>query len=169
MSITLPDMIFLQEHGGDYSLYIDAIYCVFENDFVKTKPLFRGKRLALKYHPEFQGRAYTFYHMTHVGKDEADRQPDLRRCERIPYARPVIERCDFWKLKIWPQKRGNKNRLCIWLERGEEPDYFVILDIRTNYILPWTAFVARHEHEKRKKKKEYEAYLKSQKPPSSQA
>lgn len=155
----LPDLIYLNDYGGDYGNYIIAVYSIFETDFVKSKPFFRGKRLALKHHPEFQGRAYTFYHMTHTGSDEANRTPDLRRCERIGWAKPSIQECDKWTLKVWPQIRNGKNRLCIWLEKEGEPDYIVILDVRENYILPWTAFVIEYEHEKKKKLKEYNEYL----------
>lgn len=165
-NIQLPPIILLSSYGGDYEKYIAAVYTLFKKDFVDTKPVFRGTRLRLKYHSKYEGKDYTFYHMTHSGQNEQDRNPDLRRCERLPWAKPVIENSDQWQLKIWPQKRGSYNRLCIWLERQDEPDYFVILDTRKNYFLLWTAFVAEHGHEKRKKQKEYEAYLKTQKPPS---
>lgn len=45
----------------------------------------------MKVHPEFQDRAYTFYHMTHKGNVENERVPDLRRCERMPWAKPTVE------------------------------------------------------------------------------
>lgn len=45
----------------------------------------------MKVHPEFQDRAYTFYHMTHKGSVENERIPDFRRCERMPWARPTVE------------------------------------------------------------------------------
>lgn len=161
----LPELILLEDFNGDYTSFIDAVYEVFENDFIKHKTKFRGETLRMKWHPIFQERAYTFYHMTHKGQDEQDREPDLRRCERMPWARPVIEKCDSWELKIWPQKRKGANRLCIWLELEDEPDYFVIIDVRKDYKLLWTAFVAEYEHEKRKKQKEYEAWLKTLKSP----
>jgi hypothetical protein len=103
--------------------------------------------------------------MTHSGNDEQNRLPDFRRCERLPWARPTIENCDQWMLKVWPQKRNGSDRLCIWLERFGEPDYFVILDVRKDYKLIWTAFVSEYEHEKRKKLKEYNEWLKTQKSP----
>ncbi|SHJ47875.1 hypothetical protein SAMN05444280_12080 [Tangfeifania diversioriginum] len=163
--IELPEMILLEHFNGNYEQFIDAVYEVFDNDFIRHKTKFRGEVLRMKWHPVFKERAYTFYHMTHKGKDEQNREPDLRRCERIPWARPVIENCDSWKLKIWPQKRKRGNRLCIWLDLEDEPDYFVIIDVRKNYKLLWTAFVAEYKHEKRKKLKEYEAWLKTQKSP----
>lgn len=161
----LPELILLEDFNGDYTSFIDAVYEVFENDFIKHQTKFRGETLRMKWHPVFQKRAYTFYHMTHKGQDEQNREPDLRRCERMPWARPVIENCDGWKLKIWPQKRKGANRLCIWLELEDEADYFVIIDVRKDYKLLWTAFVAEYEHEKRKKQKEYEAWFKTLKSP----
>jgi hypothetical protein len=101
--------------------------------------------------------------MTHTGEDEQNREPDLRRCERIPWAKPVIENCDKWNLKVWEQVRKGANRICIWLEFEDEPDYIVILDVRENYILPWTAYTIEYGNQKRKKQKEYEEWLKTQK------
>lgn len=157
--ILLPSLMCLEDHGGNWNQFINAIYETFRNDFVISKPVFRGKRLGLKRYPIFQDKEYTFYHMTHTGDVEHDRTPDLRRCERICWAKPVIEKGDKWSLKIWPQIRKGKNRICIWIEFDEEPDYIVILDDRKDFILPWTAFTLNHSHEKRKKNKEYEAYL----------
>lgn len=166
MEIVLPELLLLEDYGGNYERFIQAVYVVFQRDFVKYKTKFRGEELRLKRHPIYQDKAYTFYHMTHKGEDEQNREPDLRRCERMPWARPVIENCDAWNLKIWPQIRKGSNRLCIWLDLEEEPDYVIILDIRKDYKLLWTAFVLEYEHEKRKKQKEYEEWLKTQKSPS---
>lgn len=170
-TIQLPELLFLEDFGGNYSEYIEAVYRVFHQDFVATKARFRGEALRLKFNPIYQDKAYTFYHMTHKGEDEQNRVPDLRRCERLPWAKPVIGRCDEWKLKIWEQTRtgkgGTKNRLCIWLELADEPDYIIILDVREGYKLLWTAFVLEYPHEKRKRQKEYEAWLKMQKSPGN--
>lgn len=160
LEIDLPELILLEQFNGDYKKYIDAIYLVFQTDFIKHKTKFRGEDLRFKWAPLFQNKPCTFYHLTHKGEDEQNREPDLRRCERLPWAKPVIENCDKWKLKIWPQERRGANRLCIWLELDDEPDYFIILDVRDGYKLLWTAFVAQYSHEKKKKLREYEEWLK---------
>lgn len=110
----------------------------------------------LKSNPRFQNRAYTFYHMTHKGENEDERTPDLRRCERIGWAKPCTENVDPWNLKFWRQSRKrSENRVCILLDVEDDHDYFVVLEVRKTYVLLWTAFVSIHPHETRKKLKEY--------------
>ncbi len=160
--IILPELLFLEDYYGNYDLYIDAVYEAFKKDFVDNKPLFKGKRkLSLKKHPIYQEREYTFYHVTHTGNDEANRTPDLRRCERIKWFSPIIEKCEEWGLKVWEQDRKGKKRICIWLELEESPDVVIVLDDREKYILFWTAFTLEYNHEIKKKQKEYETYLKA--------
>jgi len=99
--------------------------------------------------------------MTHKGQDEINRIPDLRRCERIRWTKPSIEKCDRWHLKVWPQRRRGENRICIWLEVEDDLDYCVILNWRKGYLLLWTAFVLEYKNQKLKKQKEYENWLKT--------
>lgn len=159
MSNELPNKIFLQDYGGDFKLYINAVYEVFKKDFIIHHPKFGGVRLGLKYHPEEDGRAYTFYHMTHSGNDESNRTPDIRRCECIPWGRPTIEKVVEYNLKFWEQVRNGKHRICIWLDVKDDVDYFFILDVRRGYVLPWTAFIAEYKNSVRKKEKEYNEWV----------
>ena len=155
----LPSKIYLQDYSGDYTRFIDAVYKVFEKDFVKYHPYFGKYRLGLKYHPKFQDRAYTFYHMTHKGDIESERIPDLRRCECMPWGKPTVEKTREYSLKFWEQERKGKHRICIWLATEDDVDYFFILEVRKTFVLPWTAFVAEHSHEVHKKEKEYNQWL----------
>jgi len=157
----LPEIVTLTEYNGDFKVYFESIYQIFKRDFVESKPIYNSKPIRLKQHPYIDGKEYTFYHFTHSGNIESDRKPDLRRMERIAWAKPVIEQCENWELKVWPQKRNGKNRICIWLQLQDDFDYVVILDVRDSYVLPWTAFVLQYNHEKNKKQKEFESYLKS--------
>jgi len=151
----LPEKICLEDYGGNYHAYIDAVYEIFERDFIRHKATFGSHELSMKYHPVFQERAYTFYHMTHKGEIETEREPDLRRCECMPWARPTIEKTEEWNLKFWRQTRQrSNNRVCIALETENET-YFVILEVRESYVLLWTAFLSEYRHQSQKKLKEY--------------
>jgi hypothetical protein len=79
---------------------------------------------------------------------EEDRIPDFRRCERIRWARPLIEHDAEPDVLVWTEPRGaNDDRIHIYL-----PDerYLVVLADRGSYILPWTAFYIAHENGHRK-------------------
>ena len=156
----LPKLIYLNDYNGNFQSYVNAIYAVFEYDLIKNRPKFGSCKLSLKNNPLFQQRSYTFYHLTHKGERETKRTPDFRRCERIAWAKPTIENTEKWNLKFWEQSRNGKSRICIQLSVEDDVDYFVILDVRTNCVLIWTAFVAEYAHEKRKKEKEYHDWLK---------
>ena len=155
-SLNLPDIIELTEYGGNFEAYNEAVYQVFKEDFVRSKPSFRGQRLRLKAHPKIDGKEYTYYHFTHTGDIENERIPDLRRMERIPWPKPIIESSENTILKVWRNKRGSHERILIL---HEDEKYIVILEDRTTYILPWTAFYIEHRHRMNKFLKEYEEYI----------
>jgi len=160
----LPKIITLDEYGGNISTYLEAIYAVFKADFVDSKPTFQGIRLGLKKHPIIEGKEYTFYHFTHDGDVETERLPNLRRLERIPYPRPMIDNSRHPYLKVWRNQRGKNSRILIFHE-GE--GYLVVLDDRGDYILPWTAYLVEFKSRREKLINEYEAWLKMQKSPGN--
>jgi len=157
----LPQIICLEDFGGDYNAYIDAIYRVFRSDFILHKTHFGSNELRLKFKPLFQEKAYTFYHMTHEGNVEDERIPDLRRCERMPWARPTIERTEGLGLRFWEQERKGRHRICIWLDVDTGENYFVILEVRKTYVLLWTAFYGTYTNTVEKKEEEYNQWLAS--------
>lgn len=154
--IELPPIISLEEYSGDIVNYLEAVYAIFRKDFVDSKPVYRNKKLGLKKYPLISDKEYTFYHMTHKGNIESERIPDLRRCERIAYPRPLIENSTSPSLKVWKNKRGTKVRILIF---HEEESYLVILEDRGSYILPWTAYIIEYNNKKLRLLKEYEAYI----------
>jgi hypothetical protein len=158
-SLRLPDLILLEEYKGDIKTYLEEVYKIFNKGFVKSKPTFQGVRLGLKKYPIIEDKEYTFYHMTHSGDIENDRTPDLRRMERMPYPRPIIDNSTHADLKVWKNQRGTDTRILIWHEKEE---YLVVLTQRKDYILPWTAYLVLQNHSKKKLMKEYEDYIKSE-------
>lgn len=87
----LPDLMLFTDFGGDWQRYIEAVYACFKADFLDKTVQYRGIRLGIKRYPEFQGKSATFWHIVSEGKQEDERLPDLRRCERIRWPCPVIE------------------------------------------------------------------------------
>ena len=167
----LPPQILLSEYGGDFEVFIEEAYNLFMEDFKRGNVFFRGKKVVLKRHPMRGNKEASFYHATSEGKVEDERTPDLRRCERIRWIRPIITKADEWDLKVWEQertaKRGKATRVIIWYEGenedGTKENYFVILDKRPDFYLLWTTFEITIKHQLRSKEKEYKRWLEAQK------
>jgi hypothetical protein len=151
----LPPIVLFSDYEGNWDKYLDALYDYFKQDFIDSKPLFRGCRLGLKRHPIDKGKEATFWHFIQEGPNEADRIPDIRRCERIRWPKPIIEHPDEPVIKIWENRRGSEKRILLWLETEE---YLVVLAERKGYLLPWTAYLVSEDHRKKKLQKEYEPY-----------
>jgi hypothetical protein len=155
----LPGLVLLGDCEGDWQRYLNALYEFFKKDFVESQPIFEGKRLGLKRHPMSNGKEATFWHMISEGNEEEERIPDLRRCERIRWPRPIIENSRNSVVKVWKNIREREARVCLWLEPQE---YLVVLASRKGYILLWTAYVVDQPHRKRKLQKEFEEYCRGQ-------
>lgn len=151
----LPPLMLLSDYQGNWEIYIQALYKHFHHDFITRHLLFQGIKISLKRYPLEQGKEATFWHLISEGKVESERIPDLRRCERIRWPRPIIENSTDVMIKCWKNQRKGETRVCIWLE---EEDYLVILAERKGYLLLWTAYLVTENHQKRKLQKEYENY-----------
>ena len=134
------------------------LYEFFRLDFLGRRPDFQGKRMGLKCMPLTEGKEATFWHFSQEGPVEDDRIPDLRRCERIRWVRPIIEHADDACIKSWSKFHKGTTRTMLW---QEEQEYLVILDDRGEYVLPWTAYPVTEEYRKRKLQAEYEDSRKS--------
>lgn len=156
MTDWLPDLVLFGDYGGDWERYIEAVYRYFKADFVDSTPYFREQRVGMKRDPVFQGKESGFWHCTSEGEKEEDRTPDLRRCERIRWPRPVIEHSTDKGIRCWTNKRGSEKRVLLWLY---EMDYLVVLADRRKYVLLWTTYPVIYKHTREKLAREYEEYL----------
>jgi hypothetical protein len=154
----LPPLVLLENYRGDWSQYLEAVYDYFRQDFLGPRPLFRNKRMGLKRHPLIDGKEATFWHMITEGKNEAERIPDLRRCERIRWIMPIIQHADDACIKNWTQDIRGSTRTHLWLA---EYEFLVVLDERQEFVLPWTAFPVPEERRKRYFQEQYERHRKS--------
>jgi len=160
----LPPLVLFSDYGGVWDRYLDALYNWFKQDFIDNKPVFQGRRLGLKRYPMTHGKEATFWHMIQEGEAEDERTPDFRRCERIRWPKPIIERDGEPSIRVWRNRRGREDRVCLWLE---QENYLVILADRGEYILPWTAYLVEQPHRQRKLQREFENYWRERKTPKS--
>ena len=151
----LPELVLLEEYSGEWSYYFEVLYSIFKDDFINNRPQFRGVHLGLKRYPLVNGKEATFWHIISEGEGEENRIPDLRRCERIRWPKPVVEHFESRYIKLWENERKGEKRICLWLE---EEDYLVILSHRKGYYLLWTTYLVKEEHRKRKLNKEYTSW-----------
>ena len=151
----LPPVVRLTEFGGEWSQYIEAVYAYFKVDFIDSQPMYRDRRVLPRREPMSDGKEAAFWHLVSEGEQEDDRLPDLRRCERIRWPRPVIEHCSVPEVKLWENERRGKKNVCMWLE---SPDYLVVLGVRNGYLVLLTAYPVEHHHRRRVLQAEYEAY-----------
>ncbi len=154
----LPDLVLLTDHENNWDKYLNALYSFYYKDFIESRPVFRGEDLAVKKHPLIDEKEATFWHIIQEGEKEDERTPDLRRCERIRWPKPIIEHCEECGIKVWENerytKKGKQISVCIWFEQVE---YLIILRKRVGYILFWTGYPVTASHRKQKLEKEYQS------------
>lgn len=158
MADWLPPIVTLASCGGDWSRYVEEIYSHFKKDFVDSRPIYNGIRLGLRKHPVVQGKETTFWHLISEGKTEEDRIPDMRRCERICWVKPLIEQAGKRDdIKVWKQKRDGKTNIAI---ATDDFSYIIFLGERSgqsgDYLIPLTAYVVESPKKRDKYRKEWE-------------
>lgn len=159
----LPPLLTLASHGGNWSAYEDALYQTFKRDFIESKPTsIAGRSWGLKKLPLTKGKESTFWHLISEGDEEEDRLPHMRRCERLCWIRPMIDRMRTADVYAWEQhRRHNERRLAITLT---DFSFVVVIADRWTYLLPWTAFPVETAHRRKKLRREFEAFMASKRP-----
>jgi len=159
LELEFPELVELNNFGGDFPSYLEYVYSLFAADFIHSKPKFMGRVVSAQKFPLVDGVLHrTFYHITHEGETEDERNPDIRRMERIRFPKFIIEKSPHEELMIWKNTRKRDTRVLIF---NEAEQYLCVLTKRRDYYLFWTAYLVEQEHRKRKLRKEYEAYKKT--------
>ena len=163
----LPDALRYSDFNGEWDRFLVNVYEIFERDFKKSRPSYRG--FPLKYDSSIEdGKEAVFWHLTsQYDKKTGNREMDLRRCERIPWPRPMIEHPTDKSLSVWKSERKKpsrprQTRVLIWLENL---DYVVVLAERPRAMILVTAYCTDIKSHKEKLRKERDEYYKMQKPP----
>lgn len=150
---------------GKWDEYVEHIYDTFKKDFVENCPLYEGKSVYHRKEPIEYGKEECFFHITcNDYMKTRNRNPDLRRCERIKWVRSFIENqalcetCDDKDVYcsgvlVWSEPHHGKERIHIL---HEDERYIVVMEKRKNYYLLITAFYIEYDHTIDKYIKRYE-------------
>jgi hypothetical protein len=158
--LTLPTLVKLEDYNGDWEKYEEALYSIFKADFIKNITLFQEQRVSVVKDPLFKKKESTFWHITSEGKTEAERTPDLRKCERIKWIKYILENANSAEIKTWEEEGKGKIRVCICYGSWE---YIVVLMKRNGYFLLLTAYPLEREHTRIKMEKAYKRAKSAQK------
>ncbi|MEA4940416.1 MAG: hypothetical protein VB091_12610 [Christensenella sp.] len=158
-----------------WKIYEEHIYNIFYSDFIGDTPYYGKKEVRIRHRPYINGKEESFYHVT--CKDffhDRERNPDIRRCERIRWVRKFIENeCDTSKcdkcegVLIWEEtsiERQCNKRIHILLP---EEKYLVVLENRESFYLLITAHYLDRYGEVEKKVDKYRKWLENRKRPAS--
>lgn len=159
----LPELEYC-DNLSQWAEYEEMIYDIFIDDFITDVPQFRDKDIKIREYPRIDGKEESFYHVT--CKDyfkTMERNPDLRRCERIRWVRAFIENynCDptlcedCEGVKVWCETYKGKKRIHFLLV---EEKYMVVIEKRPNYYQLITAFYFDYDNALEKKLKHYDMY-----------
>jgi len=157
-SLVFPQLLLLNDYSGNFDAFMKAVYTVFYQSFINKQAVYRGVKIIARKFPEVDGMHRTFYHITHEGDIESERIPDIARMERIRYPRFIIDNEIHPEILIWENQRGNDQRILLF---NEAESYLVVLTLRKEVLLFWTAYPVDQDHTIRKLLKEYQVYVKA--------
>jgi hypothetical protein len=159
MSDWLPSLIRYADFGGDWNKFIEEVYSKFKIDFLddfnRQNLKFEGVPLSLRRHPLVRGKEASFWHLVSTGDIEEERLPDFDRCERIAWAKAILDNANDLVIKRWENTRGSNTNICLWLE---DENYMVVLGKRNGYLLLLTAYCVE-DYRRKKLNREYEEYI----------
>jgi hypothetical protein len=104
---------------------LDLLYMIFKRDFRESRPVYEGKPVWFSPGME-DGKERIFWHMTsRENEGTGMRLPDLRRSERLPWARPMIDNANRPQILAWDHEEGDKTiKTYVWLQ---DFDFLVLM------------------------------------------
>jgi hypothetical protein len=132
----------------------ETLYEVFKRDFKATQPAYAGQPV-WTFSDMDSGREVVFWHLTHrQDKVTGGRLPDLRRSERLPWVRKMIDNAKKPEILAWDYKEGKGTvNTYIWLK---DYDFLVLMkkypDGRRRLL---TSFYVDYPNYRRKLEKKY--------------
>jgi len=117
--------------NGAWDEVIRHLFAVFDRDFCRGRPRFRGSMLTWDTRRLEGSYEEGFWHLiTREERRSGERQADFRRAERLPWCRPVIDHETDSAVAAWDYDHGRKNvRTYLWLR---DHDYVIVMQRREN-------------------------------------
>ncbi|MGL6195307.1 MAG: hypothetical protein ACRC2T_10855 [Thermoguttaceae bacterium] len=170
--MNLPPLIIWDNNAATWNKYVEDVFAIFYDDFIKTNPKFENCWVRCYTQPTFDCKEGGFWHCVTSDEDhknnERERLPDLRRCERIRWPRFIIEnvktsdvQIDYWQ-NIRPSRTGHKKRHLLWLQE----EYLIVLEEQPRKDKPMvfyliTTYLTDKEHTTKKLRDERDAFRKT--------
>jgi hypothetical protein len=125
-----PELICLHEFSG-WTEYIDSVYTTYLNTVALAGLSFCGWPVKVRFIPQTKNKGYGFWHLISEAPDprnrnEDERIPDLRRCERIRWVAWCIQHADACSpgFSWWENERRGETHAVLW---AEHYDFTVVL------------------------------------------
>ncbi len=117
--------------------FIEALYERFKTDFIHRTTKYRGSLVTLKRFPMTDTKEEDFWHLM-KGKDDTDPEKlNYYRCERMVWARAIIEAVPSEYILEWEERRNGDSRIHLLLDYGPYNYLVVLTKTKRSYIL-WT-------------------------------
>ena len=161
--LSQDDSLIICDDLGKYSEYEEQLWSLFLRTYEYNSLKFHDIPVRMKHYPPSFSPKTGFYHLTcenYLHQEEDSRKPNLRRCERLMWAKTIIESCSdsCASLLVWENTRHNKPNIVLFCP---ELDYVVILSKRSQgYYLLTTAYPVDHPHRMEDLLNEYQRYIK---------
>lgn len=165
----LPELVNLSDFNGDFKKYQDHLYHnIFKTEIYNGKIFYNGKCIMLKRYPEYLEKEESFFHLTSkfYNHNEEDREPDLRRCERLGWIKPAIEVnhldiCNNPCFEMYKKIVSGKERVILL---NVEERYNIILEERKEYCILVTAYYIEHDNRLRRDIRALKSYKQQETP-----
>lgn len=145
----LPPLLELHASGGDVAAYLDAVYARFCADFLeRPRPDFDGRSFLID-RALVDGKCARFWHMITEGEVEANRIPAMRRCERIAWARHMIDNRESGEFAYW--RTGTK-----LLIATRDFSYLVVLKGQKRVVILITTVFKESRNRRDQLRRQYE-------------
>ena len=152
----LPAELNIDDFGGDWKALIEESWKQFEWDFIKSRPMLQDKPVTIN-RRDSDGRPESYWHVTsETPQIGSERELDTARCKRVCWIRALIEHAGDPAVKAWVMKKGEHDRVHLWLCE----EFLVVLGVASDHFVLVTAFSTPEEHRKAKLRRQWEEFRK---------